>query len=86
MPSLTKIDFINEIQQLKYESRINGSVSIDILAGDLHRSMGDYPGPNHRMPSCCDAMYECMETSKGDMIVEKPDKGRGAKLKIRYYL
>jgi hypothetical protein len=82
----TKNDFINAIQELKIQSRTKGFRYIEILSSDLHRKLGHYPGPNHRMPSCCEAMYDLMEEHKGDLIVTKPPNGRGANLKIRYYL
>lgn len=82
----TKSDFINAIKQLKIESRTLGLEYIEILSSDLHRKLGYYPVPNHRMASCCDAMYESMDINNGDLIVMNPPKGRGATLKIRYYL
>lgn len=57
---------------------------ITIRAGDLHKALGGYPGPNHRMPICCSAMYQAMDI--GDEIVKAPPKGRGANLYIRYRL
>ncbi|MDI6720598.1 MAG: hypothetical protein QMD46_13410 [Methanomicrobiales archaeon] len=57
---------------------------ITIRAGDLHKALGDYPGPNQRMPVCCSAMYQAMEI--GDEIVKAPHKGKGANLYIRYRL
>jgi 5-methylcytosine-specific restriction protein A len=82
----TKSDFIDAIKQLKTESRTLELKYIEILSADLHRKLGYYPGPNHRMTSCCDAMYDSMDIHNGDLVVLKPPKGRGAKLKIRYYL
>jgi 5-methylcytosine-specific restriction protein A len=46
--------------------------------------MGGYPGPKHRMPVCCEAMYG--EKRDGDEIISAPAKGKGAKLTIRYKL
>jgi hypothetical protein len=82
----TKNDFSHAIQEIKIHSRTKGFEYIEILSSDLHRKLGYYPGPNHRMASCCDAMYNLMDDHKGDLIVTKPPKGRGANLKIRYYL
>jgi tetratricopeptide (TPR) repeat protein len=55
-----------------------------IESGDLHRQVGGYPGPNHRMPICCEVMYGMMQ--QGDQILYAPPKGRGASLKIQYQL
>jgi hypothetical protein len=59
----TKSDFINTINQLKIQSRTLGYEYIEILSSDLHRNLGSYPGPNHRMASCCDAMYDSMDVT-----------------------
>ena len=57
---------------------------VDINSGDLHRQIGGYPGTNHRMPVCCDVMYQMMQ--KTDTIMSAPLKGKGASLTIRYTL
>ena len=58
---------------------------IDVNAGDLHRRLGGYPGPSHRMPVCCDAMYE--QQRAGDIVLPgAPPKGKEAALTIRYAL
>ena len=57
---------------------------IDLRAGDLHTELGDYPGPNHRMPVCCYVMRELMKGN--DEVLQEPPKGKGANLVIRYYL
>ncbi|TVQ54401.1 MAG: HNH endonuclease [Rhodobacteraceae bacterium] len=51
---------------------------------ELHRKTGGYPGPNHRMPVCCEVMRSAMKS--GDWIVQAPPKGDGATLKISYAL
>jgi hypothetical protein len=56
----------------------------DIFAKDLHRRVGGYPGPNHRMPACCGAMHA--ERKPGDMVLNGPMSGIGASLVIRYKL
>jgi len=56
---------------------------IDLVSGDIHRELGGYPGPDHRMPSCCNAMRELMKND--DEVLYSPKKGNGATLKIRYY-
>ena len=79
-----KDDFVKEILQMKQAAKEAGAKYIDIVSGDVHRKLGGYPGTNHAMPTCCDAMYEQMKP--GDEIIEAPAKKRGARLKIRYYL
>ncbi len=57
---------------------------VDIVSGDLHREVGGYPGPDHRMPVCCSVMQR--HVRPGDHIVDAPPKGKGATLTIRYRL
>ena len=61
-----------------------GLVAVDANSGNLHRRIGGYPGQDHRMPVCCDAMHDEMKV--GDEIVSQPEKGKGASLIIRYQL
>jgi hypothetical protein len=68
-------------EQLVAAERTNGA-SVRIRAGDLHRAIGGYPGPRHRMPSCCAAMRAAMQA--GDRIVQQPPKGDGASLIVEY--
>jgi voltage-gated potassium channel len=56
----------------------------EINAGELHRMIGGYPGPSHRMPVCCAAMRQAM--TGNDRIDFQPDEGDGASLTIRYEL
>ena len=37
---------------------MRGAGHVEINSGELHRAVGGYPGADHRMPMCCDAMYE----------------------------
>ena len=54
---------------------------IIINSGELHTFIGGYPGPDHRMPSCCRAMrLVCNNT---DVIIEEPLQGNGATLTIK---
>ena len=79
-----KDDFVKEIMQMKQMAKDEGAAFIDIVSGDVHRKLGGYPGTNHRMSGCCDVMYELMKP--GDEIIEAPPKGKGATVKVRYYL
>jgi len=80
----TKDDFRNELRARLREAEARGDKFIRVNSGAIHQALGGYPGINHQMPSCCDAMYE--EMRAGDEIVEAPPKGRGATLIIRYRL
>jgi 5-methylcytosine-specific restriction protein A len=53
-----------------------------VTAGDLHRSVGGYPGQHHRMPVCCRAMRSAL--TQEDTILAQPPKGDGATLAISY--
>ena len=55
-----------------------------VVAGDLHRAAGGYPGPQHRMAVCCGVMRR--EFSPGDRVVAEPPKGVGASLTIEFML
>jgi len=59
-------------------------VAVEVNAGKLHRMVGGYPGPTHRMPMCCEAMRSRM--TKADAIVTQPPRGNGASLTVRYRL
>lgn len=63
---------------------VQGTHHVDITSGDLHRQVGGYPGPNHRMPVCCGVMRG--EMKHGDRILSAPPSGNGATLTIRYRL
>jgi 5-methylcytosine-specific restriction protein A len=56
----------------------------DVVSGDLHRTVGGYPGSSHRMPACCAVMTRAMRP--GDRIIAQPPSGKGATLTIRYRL
>jgi len=59
-----------------------GQDSLRVRSGDLHREVGGYPGPNHRMPSCCQVMRG--EMHNGDKVIDEPPRGAGANLVIEY--
>src|SRR5438105_3987583 len=82
MPSVGEFRFAIRSQFREAESR--GLPHIEIKSGKLHREVGGYPGPEARMPSCCEAMYD--EQKAGDEIISRPPKGKGASLTIRYRL
>ena len=80
----TKAEFHRAIESAFREARARGADHVLINSGELHRRLGGYPGPDHQMPSCCDAMYE--KKCSIDTIVEAPNKGKGASLTIQYRL
>jgi len=82
--ALSTNDFRTAIQDLLAKAERDGKKAVIVVAGDLHRQLGDYPGPNHRMPACCGAMRSLMRA--GDTIVDGPQKGNGASLAVRYVL
>lgn len=58
---------------------------VDLTSGDVHSAVGGYPAKNgnHRMPVCCDVMYEAMRGD--DEVLSAPPSRHGATVKIRYY-
>ena len=56
---------------------------IDLISGNVHRAVGGYSGSNHRMPVCCDVMYDRMKIN--DVVLSAPCKGKSSTVKIRYY-
>ena len=61
-----------------------GRRSLEIMARDLHREIGGYPGTKHQMPLCCEIMEA--EMRKGDVVVTRPRVGYGARFVIRYQI
>lgn len=61
-----------------------GADHVEINAGEVHRTVGRYPGPDHRMRTLCDVMRS--EMKRGDNILVSPRLGNGAGLTIRYSL
>ncbi len=59
-----------------------GLINVLINSGDLHRSLGGYPGSKHGLPSCCDAMQA--EMKLGDTMLF--DRTSGAGMTVRYLL
>lgn len=77
-------DFRQAIQRSLDEAQRQGREFLVVTAGDLHRQLGGYPGPDHRMPACCGALRSLMRD--GDKWIDGPEKGNGASLTIRYHL
>jgi hypothetical protein len=81
----TTEDFRIALIKILNNAERDGKNSITVRAGDLHRSIGGYPGDNHRMVCCCNAMRSIMK-ELGDRIVAEPPSGNGANLIIEYQL
>jgi hypothetical protein len=77
-------EFRDALTEMLTEAARRGDVTATVRAGDLHKRVGGYPGPNHRMPVCCAAMRSLM--GQDDRIVQQPPKGNGANLVIEYQL
>lgn len=76
--------FRGTLTALLSEASSQGKRRIQVAAKELHGRVGGYPGRNHRMPMCCDVMYEFMR--QGDTVVAAPPKRKGASLLIEYLL
>lgn len=82
MPTMD--DFKVEVQAQIDRATKQGRPHAEINAGELHRTVGGYPGTDHRMPLACEAM-RAIQTSR-DETVFAPPSGNGAALTIRYVL
>jgi 5-methylcytosine-specific restriction protein A len=81
---MTREKFEEMIDELFLDARNKGLEFKTIKAGDLHEKVGNYPGSDNRMPTCCEVMRQKMK--EGDIIVDAPPKGNGASLTIKYKL
>jgi hypothetical protein len=80
----TAEDFQSALDRMFSSAQQAGNPFIELKSGDLHRSVGGYPGRNHRIPMCCGVMKRNMKP--GDQIVRQPPSGVGATLIIRFTL
>lgn len=75
---------VNDVVQYlsdKFEqAKKNNKEEITIRSGEIHSELG----LKDRMPTVCNAMYK-LQTPR-DEVVEKPNKGYGARLVIKYFL
>lgn len=81
MPS--KEDFANELQAIIERAIRQERTHVEVNAGELHRTLGGYPAFSHSMPSCCAAMHDELNRTRG-FIVFDTNSGNGASLTIRY--
>lgn len=77
-------DFRDALRELLAKAESLGFVAVEVNSGNLHRKVGGYPGNDHRMPICCEVMYNVMTPS--DEIVSQPESGKGASVVVRYKL
>jgi hypothetical protein len=80
-----KTDFEKALEAWFLEAEKDENPFVDIRADELHSRVGDYPGPFHRMATCCEVMYEHYQPAT-DRILQFPPKGKGASMEIRYAL
>lgn len=76
-------DFRSELRAQIDRATRQGRPHVEVNAGELHRTVGGYPGEDHRMPICCQVMRDEAETGDASVIYET-DSGKGAALTIRY--
>ncbi|WP_431030064.1 hypothetical protein [Lysinibacillus sp. LZ02] len=84
MSNLTTETFLNCIELLKQIGRQNNLPQLVITAEEVHKLVGGYPGKNHRMPMCCNAMFKSMR--EGDEILHSTPSKQSNTTKIKYYL
>jgi len=80
-----KESFITELENQLSLARDEGKNSVKINAGELHRAVGSYPGPSHRMPSCVSVMRSFIDKYNGK-IIDSPESGMGARFTVEYLL
>jgi hypothetical protein len=78
----TAADFRLALTQILGQASHAERRSVRVLASELHRKVGNYPGPNHRMPTCCSVMKSSM--AEGDRQLQAPPSGQGPTLLIEY--
>ena len=53
---VTADQFRSALRERLEEAERAGQDHIDIRSGELHRAIGGYPGPTHRLGVCCNVM------------------------------
>jgi len=77
-------DFRIKLQFLLSQAQSQNKNYVDINAAQLHGLVGGYSRSNHRIPICCNVMYQMMQSR--DKVLHSPLKGKGSSLVVRYYL
>ena len=68
------------IVALKMEAKGKGRDTLVLRSGDIHKDLQLV----RRMPSVCNAMYQCMETS--DKVLHTTPSGKSSTIEIEYKL
>ena len=76
------LDFENLITFILRTSQAYSLPFKILTARELHTFVGGYPGTNHRIPNCCNAMRNLMVNE--DEIIGNPNDG--ANFTIKYKL
>ena len=50
--AVTTENFMDALDGAFRKAEENGEPFVDILSGNLHKHVGEYPGSNHRMRAC----------------------------------
>jgi hypothetical protein len=74
--------FRQELQAQMGRASKSGASDVLINAPSLYQSVGGYPGSNHAMPLCCDAMEQAMKP--GDLLLVERSSQAG--MTVRYFL
>ena len=74
--------FREELRAQMGRATRRGLLDVLINSGELHRSLGGYPGSRQGMPLCCDAMQA--EMKPGDTLLI--ERANGAGMTVRYLL
>lgn len=72
--------FLRELRAQLARASASGLAEALVNANKLHRMLGGYPGSQHGMQHCCDAMHT--EMQPGDFLVENGEDN----LTVRYHL
>ena len=64
----------------KVEAKSKGQTVLVLRSGDVHKDLN----LSKRMPSVCNAMYQCMEL--GDKVLHTTPSGKSSTIEIEYKL
>lgn len=76
--------FKESLEDMLITAKEQGFEYLEVRAGNLHRKVGGYPSGHQCMRMCCDVMFQKM--SDKDEVVYTPPVGKGATVKVKYYL
>lgn len=84
MRNITADSIVDIVNGMKRNAKLKGLEYIEITSKEVHDIIGGYENGNSRYPMCCNAMYNVLNSK--DEIIYAPPKGKGSRLKIKYYL